>query len=474
MKEYGTRVLGAEVRRFSSDRRGLALNVFLGIAGGGLGTLSEALILPNLVLAFLVGQLTDSYTVVGLVPAVGIGLWSLARLPATIHVGPQRRRLPWAVGAALVRAATMALLALVCFRYREGAEAQLLRAFFICYVAYSLAAGFASVPTEAVVAKAIPHEGRAMFYRQRGLWGGVMGVIAGLVVAQLLAAAGPVFAPYYARLFLAATVCQTATAFFIATLREPIRLPVARSTAFATTLRAVPQALADSNLRRFLAFRLALSLSTVIDPFLVIFAAARLGVPAAAVGGYVVALIAGRLVSAPLWAALARRQGEKAVLQVAALARLVAPLLALLLPFLTRTDLYRERVDDPRVLAALFGLAFVAIGVATGGQARGNFGYLAEIAPPQLRGAYAGLTNALLTGVAFAPIAGGLILDRSGYDALFLAATVIGLVAIFASGALTDTHVRTRPTTHAWRLRRPPPRRPGEDDPRPRGGLSRV
>ena len=53
-------MVGAEIRRYSTDRRGLALNVFLGLAGGSLGALAETLVVPTVVLAFFVGQLTDS------------------------------------------------------------------------------------------------------------------------------------------------------------------------------------------------------------------------------------------------------------------------------------------------------------------------------------------------------------------------------------------------------------------------------
>lgn len=443
-------MVGAEVRRYASDRRGLALNIFLGIAGGGFGSLAETLVLPSIVLAYFVGVPADSLVPVGLVPAIGIGLWSLARLPALVLTAPQRRKLPWAIGASLIRAAAMALLAVVCFRAGEGAEEPLIRSFFICYVAYSLAAGFASVPTAAVLAKAIPHEGRGVFFRQRALWGGAAGIAAGLVVAQLLRDEQLDYPENFALLFLAATVCQLATAFFVATLREPVRIAEGRGSAPLAALRALPEAIGDVRFRRFLFFRGALSLAALLDPFLIIFAASRLGAPAGAVGGYVVAFVAGRLLAAPLWAGLAARQGEKAALQVAALLRLVPPLLALLLPYLAGSDLYRDRIGGREPLAAVFGIAFVALGASMAGQARGNFGYLAEAAPARLRGAYAGLTNAMLAVLAFAPVFGGLIADARGYETLFLAGGTIGLVAVFASGGLTETFVRTSRTAGAW------------------------
>lgn len=447
---------GAEIRRFSTDRRGLTLNVFLGIAGAALASLSETLVLPTIVLPYFVGRISDSYAVVGFVPAVGIGLWALARIPAAIVVAPQRRKLPWAIAAALIRAAAMALLASVCFRAEAGINPQLRNAFFVCFVAYSLASGFASVPTAAVLAKAIPHESRELFFRQRNIWGGAAAIVAGLVIAQLLGNSGLAPPRDYALLFLAATVCQTATAFFIATLREPMRVPRTRLPPLATITGGMGRALADANFRRFLGFRLLFSLSTLADPFFVIFAVSRLAVEPGILGAYVIAVVVGRLTSVPLWTALARRHGDKATLQVAALLRLLAPLLALPLPYVTGTEFYRDRVDDNRVLAGLLGIAFLAIGASLGGQARGNFAYLHEVAPAHLRSSYVGLANVALAVVAFSPILGGLIVDRFDYRALFLVAVMIGLAAVFASGALTDTHVRTRPTAAAWRLRRAP------------------
>jgi MFS family permease len=324
----------------------------------------------------------------------------------------------------------------------------------ICYVAYSLAAGFGSIPIAAVIGKAIPHEARAMFFQQRVVWGGLAGILAGLVVVQLLGDSAPRFPQNFGVLFLAATVTQLAATFFIATLREPLRIAEPRATLPTLALRGIPQALADGNYRRFLLFRILLSSSALVDPFLIIFAASSLGIPGSAVGWYVIAIVAGRVLSLPLWAALAHRHGERACLQVAALVRLVPPLVALVLPYLVSSAQFSGWFTNPVTLPALFGLAYVALGITLAGQARGNFGYLAEVTPGRSRAVYAAITNAVLTVVAFVPIVGGIIIERRGYDALLLTASGLALLAVFASGALTDAHVRTRRTAQAWRLRR--------------------
>jgi anti-sigma factor RsiW len=50
-------------------------------------------------------------------------------------------------------------------------------------------------------------------------------------------------------------------------------------------------------------------------------------------------------------------------------------------------------------------------------------------------------------------LAGARLVERYSYETLFATATLIGLAAVFVSGVLTDTHTRTRPVAHAWRLR---------------------
>jgi hypothetical protein len=454
------RVPGAEVRGYASDRRGLTLNVFLGVAGGALAALAETLLLPIIVLAFFVGQLTTSYEAVGFVPAIGIGLWALGRIPASILVSGQRRKQPWAVAASLIKATATALLAFVSFRVAPGdlavSAGPLLRTFFICWVAYSLAGGFASIPTAALVAKAIPDEARAMFYRQRGLWTGVAGLVAGLVVAQLFRVGGPAFPRNYALLFLAATICQLAAIFFMLTLKEPLRVAPGLSVAPGAILRAIPDALADPNFRRYIVFRALLSAAAVIDPFLVIFGLARLGIAPASIGGYVVAFVLGRMLATPVWGAVERRSGDKPILQVSALLRLVPPVAALVLPYVASAGGLENAFAGGTRLSTAFGAIYFVLGAVAAGQGRANFAYIAEVTSPRLRGVYAGVTNAILALIALAPVVGGRIIARSEYETLFLIGAAVALLAVFASGALTNAFVRPLSTPAIRRFRRPP------------------
>jgi hypothetical protein len=49
------------------------------------------------------------------------------------------------------------------------------------------------------------------------------------------------------------------------------------------------------------------------------------------------------------------------------------------------------------------------------------------------------MTNAVLAVVAFAPVLGGILIQRFGYEVLFGTAAALGLGAVFAGGWLADT-----------------------------------
>jgi MFS family permease len=444
-------VAGADVRRFSVDRRGTALSFVLGAAHGALLTLADTLLFPTLVLSLFVAQLTNDPVRIALVPVIGTTAWLLPPVLLGPLLERSRRQSPWAVGAAVVQTAAIVLLAYVGYR-SDLSDQQRLRSFYICYLAFSLASGLASVPSRALITRAIAADRRRQYVRQRNLWGAVLAIGAGIVVRSELGKDGPDFPRNFAYLFVAAAAALTAGAFFQMRMRETSRVapapPPPRDGA-----RAALRAAADASLRRYLLFRALLALSTLADPFFVVYAQRELNVPMGYVGTYLIGLTVACYLSGALWSWIARRGGHRAVLQTAALIRLAAPLIALILPYVADSRLYQDRFDDNRPIFYAFGFVFVAFGAVLGGQALGNFGYLGDIAPPTARASFSRLTNAVMAVASLAPIAGAKVVDRYGYDTLFVSAAAIGLAAIFASGILTEAHTRTRPVAQAWRLR---------------------
>jgi hypothetical protein len=432
---------GTELRHDSTDRRGRALNSILGIASEAVGAAAEVLLLPSLILAFFVAELTPSYATIGLVPAIATGFWTLGRLPAYVLTGSRRRQQPWAFAASLVRVAAVAILAVVTNRTNPTELSQsarpLILTFFLCLIVFSLAGGFGSLPAAALLRSSIPSERWGAFVRQRAGWSALLCVLAALVAARLLGQDGLPFPGSYGRLFLAATVFLSAVCVFTAAMREPWLPPTQLVTSLSP--RSLRQPLYDSRYRRFLLFRVFLSTTAAIDPFLVLYAITRLGAPITAIGTYVLMGVLGWVLSAPLWFWIERRSGSRSVLLGATVVRLLAPAVALAMPPLAATELVRDRLPDATFLTTIYGAVFFAIGASLAAQSRGNYDYLAALAPRPILPLYVGMTNAVLAVVAFAPVLAGIIIQRFGYEALFGIAAAFGLAAVFTGGWLADT-----------------------------------
>jgi hypothetical protein len=417
----------------------MALNTVLG-AGLEAGTAAaDVMLLPGLILSFFVAQLTPSYTAIGFVPAIAASFWTLARLPSQLLTTTRRRQQPWAFAASLVRAASIGVLALVASRTGPGDLATsarpLLSTLFLCLIVYALAGGFGSVPTAALLRSAIAAEDWSKFALRRKIGIAVFSVIAALVAMRLLGATGLTFPSNYGRLFLAATVCLIAVTVFIAAMREPAALTRV-ATPLTLSPRAWRQPLYDSRYNRFLVFRVLFSFGAAIDPFLFLYGVTRLDIPVTAIGGYVMAAVLGWIVSVPVWRWLQYRFDSRTVLQGAAVMRLVAPTVALVLPQLVATDALNARLAEHSSVTWMYGVTFVALGAALAAQSRGNYAYLVGLAPRAQFPTYAGLTNAVLAVVAFAPVVGGVLIQRFGYETFFVVAAAAGLVAVLASGWL--------------------------------------
>src|SRR4051812_165874 len=278
----------------------MALNSILGVAAESTNAAAEVTLLPSLILAFFVAELTPSYATIGLVPAIAIGFWTLGRLPAHLLARTRRRQQPWAFASAVVRAAAVGILAIVTSRtgpavLTESARPLILTV-FLCLIAYSLAGGFGSLASGALLQSSIPSETWGAFVRRRAAWSALLSVLAAIVVARLLGTGAPAFPGGYGRLFLVATLCLVIVAALTAGMREPWTAASAVS-APSTPPGAWHQLLQNTRYQRFLLFRVLLSVTAAIDPFLFLYAITRLGAPVTKIGDYVILGVLGWIVS---------------------------------------------------------------------------------------------------------------------------------------------------------------------------------
>lgn len=452
---------GADIKRTSVERRVEQRNTVFGIANGALLMLADTLIHPTIVLAVFVSQITDSNLLVGLVPALSVGIWFLPQLFVAALVQGRQRTLPLAVWSTVIRTLSIGVLAALGFAYGDRNPSTLLVAFFVLYSIYNLTAGIANVPLVEVVGRTMPANRLGFFFGQRSLWGGILGFLAGFMIDRILSAESA-FPLSYALLFMAAFCALAFGTYTQAMMREPVDHPTGRQVPMLSQLREAPRLLGNGHFRYFLAFRAFLSLAAIADPFYVVYTQRQLGAPASIIGIYIAAMTIARFASNLFWSPLGDRLGNRLVLQLSALIRLGVPLLALTLPPLLRwSALGRFTDNQSQWLYYAFGLVFVAYGVALSGQNLANMTYVLDIAPPAERPAYVGLINTILGVVAFVPVLGGTLVDRFGFQFLFIVAFLISLAGVLASGTLHEPRVtgaaslfsRDRLTPRARRLR---------------------
>lgn len=428
--------------------RNVRARTVLELLVAGLGSLAETLLHPLVILPFLIASLTGSYRTVALAPAVGLGSWLLGSVIAPLLTRTTRRQLPWAVGASAVRAIAIAFLALRLDKLDPSLDSRL-QSVFVSYAIAAIASGLIRWPLSAILATWNPGDEHPSPARHRGLVISLFAVAAGVLAASALSADGPGFPRSVVLLVIAAATCAGAATFFMSYLPE--QPSPGGSPAFVH--RQLLEPLRDGSFRRFLLFITACSFAALAAPFYAIFARERLGASDATFGLYLLALTLGIVLSAPVWRAIDRTGGHRACLQAIAMLLTTMPLIAFAIPYVIRTSLYLDHVSDPRVPGYLLLITFALIGVATRGVRHSALGYLDELAPADRRPTYRLAGELALVVLVITPILGARVLERSGYERLFLTSAAIGVAAILSSAFLVVSRARVRTVASAWRLR---------------------
>jgi predicted MFS family arabinose efflux permease len=294
--------------------------------------------------------------------------------------------------------------------------------------------------------------------------GGVLGVLAGLVIAAVLngdpgamwaqegifravqravraaGLAGREFPYDYGILIITGGVVATAGVVAYLFVHEPPaehvhrRLSVRRQLedGFAM-LKRMP------SYRTFLWMRAFYQLTAMSFPFYATFAYLRLGFSEASVGVFVSLWVAAGVVSNLVWGRLLDRRGNRIVFVSTAALSVFPPIAVLVLA-----------ARDPRPagevglgLFALVASTFLLNGFVRSGRFIANHTYLLESAPATRRPLYVGFMNSLTFPFMLSPILGGVVVAAFGYTTLFVVAALSALADLAASTRLIEPRSRT-------------------------------
>jgi MFS family permease len=392
-------------------RRNFVLNVLDGaVFAFGLSFAARTAVLP-----LFVQKLGGGNLAVGLLPVLWTLGFHLPQLAIAHHAGQAVRKKSLVLKTGLVQRLPWLLLAAVTFLWLgELPPTAALTLFFALY-ALAAVGGSLNLPGWFdLVAEVTPVRLRGRLFAVRTVFGSLLGVAGGWVVAEVLARFTGLDG--FAVLFGLAFAAMMVSFGFVAALREE-RAPGAVTPPrrrYGDFLRRLPEILRkEKNFRRFLVADALLITATMADAFYTVYAFERFGLSEAAVGGFVVVLMASGAVGALLFGWLADRIGHRLNLALAAGATLVACAAAVWAP-------------TPEAYLVAFAGSALALGLPV----ISRLPLIAELCGEAERPTYVALTNTLTAPFALAGLLGGFLANRYGYEAVFAVAAAVSLAAV--------------------------------------------
>jgi MFS family permease len=398
---------GPEVgEKQSALRRNLVANII----DGGSYAFGIAFVSLQVMFPVMVKRISDSDFAVGLVPV----LWTAGFNFPQIFIASYAERFPFKMHlflqTAFVQRIPWLFFVLLSFFVldRLSPAAGTILFFFV----FTLAAVTGSICFPIwfdLIAKLTPVDLRGRLFGARNLLGGILGVLAGVVVEIVLAEFG--YPLSYGVLFTLAFLFMMASFWSLTKLKEETPSPVAGKVHILDYYRNLPRILkTQENFRNFLISDALLIAATMAGAYYAVHAIQKFNLSDASAGTFTVVTMCSTIIGNMFFGYIADRYGHKVNLVLAAVSTAISCFAALLAPI------------EPLYLIVFVGMAF-QIGLS--GISR--LSIVAELCSEEERPTYVALTNLVTSPfVLFGLIAGG-IAARFGYDAVFL---IAGLLAV--------------------------------------------
>ena len=367
---------------------------------------------PTTVLPYLVARLGGSEVAVGLMAGLANAAWLVPQLIYANILTNKRYKKPYLVWGGIVGRPSYVFyaIALALGLHREPVLALLL--LYAAQVVFFASDALVSVAWFDLVSKAIPDSRRGRLFGAGQLISGLLSIGAGGLIAVLLGEGGPAFPTNYVLILALSGLCFLLALVALGLVVEPDEpveeeRPVWREylPRLLSTLRQ------DRAFLRLIIVRLLAGFDGLALSFYVLFATRELGLPAATIGLFVSAQIAGRIVAGVVLGAVAERSGSHRVVQVAAATAVTAPLVGL--------ALLLSGASGGTTTAAIFSWVFVTIGLTASASMLGHYNYTLVLAPAGQRPTYIGLLNTISSVLVVLPILGGWLLRVTSYGVLF-------------------------------------------------------
>jgi len=394
-------------------RQHLRFNIKAGLADGGFFGLALGFASFGTILPLFVASMTDSATIIGLVPAIHSAGWLLPQLFTAKHTSRLRRykrtvllntiheRVPF-LGFAIV-----ALLLPTI-----GVQTGLILAFLLL-TWQGLGGGFTANPWTSMISKIMPPESRGTFF-------GTQAAVANLMISAAAVAAGYLLnaldSPFnFVTCFLIACLFFTFSWIALASTREPADYDKVIEENPPPFWHGAAQILKrDRNFDWFLTARILSQFATMGFSFYIVYALRRFDMQEVTAGYLTATLTIAQMVANAGMGWLGDRVGHRLMLIIGAGSAMLSSLLAWFAPSLT-----------------WFFPIFVLTGFANVSIWTNGMTMTVDFSGEEERPFYIGLAQTLTAPATIvAPLIGGWIADTRGFVLTFAWSSVVSIVMI--------------------------------------------
>ncbi len=394
-------------------RKHLHYNVTVNLMDGGFFGLAIGFASFGTILPLFVASMTDSATLIGLVPAIHSAGWLLPQLFTAGYTSRLRRYKRTVLLATIHERVPFLGLALVAFLLPKiGLQAGLLVTFGLL-TWQGLGGGFTANSWTSMISKIIPPESRGTFF-------GIQGAVANLFISVAAVGAGYLLNWFDSPLdfmtcFLIACVFFALSWIFLAFTREPADHEKVIEENPAPFWHGAGRILKrDKNFNWFLSARLLSQFATMGFSFYIVYALRRFQMDAITAGYLTATLTIAQMVANAGMGWMGDRVGHRLMLIIGAVSALLSSLLAWFAPAL-----------------AWFFPIFVLSGFANVAIWTNGMTMTVDFSGESERPFYIGLAQTLTApATIIAPLIGGWIADTRGFVSTFAWSTALSIVML--------------------------------------------
>ena len=382
--------------------------------GAALGMASFTTVIP-----LFVRQLTDSATLIGLIPAIHVVGWQLPQLLTASRVRRLSRYKPMVLAMIIHERLPFFGLALLAWSLPGLERNTALALVFALLVWQGLGGGYAAVVWQSMIGKIIPAAWRGGFFGAQSSASNLGAAITAVAAGQILERFPSPFD--FALCFALAGLLMAASFGFLASTREVEHDPAPPPEAGARQWDEIKRILrSDRAFQRFLLIQIILRLGLTAFSYYAVYVVSELGASEALAGWLTGALILGEVIISPALGAIGDRKGHRLVLLLGSLGALASAALAGWLS----------------TIPAWF-LIFILAGAGYAVSWTTTMVLTLEFGDPHNKAIYIGLSNTLVAPGALAgPFLAGWCIETLGYATMFRAAAVIFLLGASLSLSL--------------------------------------